>query len=165
MRSADHPNARWLATVYLGAAEIKRNTAGSSPDEVEEQMRAHVARVAARFSEGFVLHTGGRLLAATGGRDFMNLYMARRATLSGGSFRTVELHEIVADESYGLVTGRFQGRRGDDAIDMVGMGAWRFVDGLAVEHWEMPHCDQWDDFFLRADPDFPGGTAEEFWRR
>jgi hypothetical protein len=85
--------------------------------------------------------------------------------LSGGSFRTVAIHEVVADDHYGLVTGQFSVERDGVTVDMTGMGAWRFADGLAVEHWEMPDCDVWDEFFLAVDPDLVDGNAEEYWRR
>lgn len=165
MRSSEHPNARWLRSVYIGAAEIKRNDADLGDHEVELLMESHVVDVMARFARDFVLHTGGRRLAATGSGDFMQQYSARRRQLSQGTFRTIEILEVVADDAYGLVTGRFQADNGIRSIDMVGMGAWRFRDGIAVEHWEMPDGDVWDDFFLAADPSLVEGNAEEYWRR
>lgn len=165
VRSEHHPNAQWLRAVYLGAAEIKRNDARLEADELDRAMQTHVSNVMGRFAPEFLLHTGGRRLAATGSGTFMRQYSARRARLSRDSFRTVEVMEVVADDRYGIVTGRFQADNGLRAIDLVGMGAWRFADGVAVEHWEMPDADVWDDFFLAADPDVIDGNAEEYWRR
>ena len=45
------------------------------------------------------------------------------------------------------------------------MGAWRFRDGLAVEHWELSDGPVWDEFFLAGDPTSFTGSAQEFWTR
>src|SRR3546814_10905050 len=54
--------------------------------------------------------------------------------------------------------------RSDHVWERVGMGAWRFENGIAVEHWELSNGPAWDAFYLAADPDF-SGNAIEYWSR
>jgi hypothetical protein len=99
-----------------------------------------------------VIHTGGVRLAATGGVDFPRRYTKRRASLADAGVEPLTFDQILADDHYGIVHGRFRTSRGDWTWSRVGMGAWRFKDGVAVEHWELSDGPTWDEFFLAGDP-------------
>ncbi|SHY53283.1 Uncharacterised protein [Mycobacteroides abscessus subsp. bolletii] len=142
MFTADHPNARWLASYYTS--------------------RGHGDYNLERFSPHFVIHTGGVRLAATGGMDFLKRYIQRRQDLTDANVEVVEFGGALADDHYGINWGTFRTTRGDDVWVRPSLGAWRFENGLAAEHWELANGPRWDEFFLATDPHF-SGTPEEFW--
>ena len=94
----------------------------------------------------------------------MRAYGERRSALSKGTFRAIEIDQILANDSFGVLHGTFAAERAGTTVKFIGMGVWRFENGLAVEHWEIPAGDAWDNFFLAAYPDFKG-TAEQFWSK
>ncbi|HET6302203.1 hypothetical protein [Microbacterium sp.] len=163
MLSADHPNALWLSDLYRGGAAIIADT---SLDEAERARKTaeHRARVFERISPDIVIHTGGVRLAATGGREFMLRYIKRREQLTEGDVQPVEFGLILADDHYGITHGTFRNVRGGEVWTRIGMGAWRFEDGIAVEHWELSNGPKWDEWFLAADPEFEG-HAIDFWTK
>ena len=164
MLTPDHPNALWLREMYR-LREPDPACAGLSAEELDRQHAEHVAKQMERLSPNLIVHTGGVLLATTGDMAFMKAYSRRRSSLSdGGDVSIVALNQVLADDTYGIL--HFQSRtvRGDEVWDRVGMGAWRFEDGIAVEHWELSNGPKWDAFFLAGDPDF-GGDAIEYWTR
>src|SRR3546814_17134511 len=73
-------------------------------------------------------------------------------------------NQIRADDAYGILHFRSRTVRGDHVWERVGMGAWRFENGIAVEHWELSNGPAWDAFYLAADPDF-SGNAIEYWSK
>lgn len=163
MLTPDHPNARWLAELY--SVDQASAEAGLSDEEHKRRREEHVAKAMERMSPNLIVHTGGVRLAVTGGMAFMEAYGQRRASLSdGGDVSIVAINQILADDSYGIL--HFQSRtvRGDDVWERVGMGAWRFEDGIAVEHWELSNGPKWDAFYLAGDPEF-SGNATEFWMK
>ena len=163
MLIADHPNALWLDNVYSGAARI------GSDKTLDEETRArliqdHVDTFKKRFAPNLIIHTGGVRLAATGVGAFVDQYIARRGSLCDANVVPLEMDQILADDHYGIIHGVFRLARGANVWERVGMGAWRFEDGMAMEHWELSNGPRWDAFFLATDPDFEG-TAEEFWTK
>ncbi|MGK3208575.1 hypothetical protein [Amycolatopsis sp. MEPSY49] len=162
MLSDTHPNAVWLAEMYRGGAKITANP-NLSEEERLRRLQEHTDEVMGRMSPDLVIHTGGVRLAATGGLDFLRRYTKRRASLADANVEPVEFDQILADDHYGIVHGTFRTTRGDWKWTRVGMGAWRFKDGLAVEHWELADGPTWDEFFLAGDPESFAGSAEEFW--
>lgn len=164
MLTPDHPNALWLASVYRGGEAIRKDLSLSDEERQAQQAR-HRAAAIERLAPGFVIHTGGYRLAATGGLSFMGAYANRRSQLSGEDTVPLEIYQILADDHYGIIYGRFCTRRGDDVWERPGMGAWRFEEGLAVEHWEIGDAHAWDSFYLAADPDLIDGQAAEYWSR
>lgn len=163
MLTAEHPNAQWMRGLYEGMAAIEGDTEIDHAVR-EQRVNAHIAEYAKRMSPDLIIHTGGVELAVTGDMAFMRAYGARRSTLSDSN-RPLELDQILADDFYGIIHGRFVTVRGDEVWERVGMGAWRFEDGIAVEHWELANGPKWDAFYLAADPDFEPGSAKEFWTR
>ena len=164
MLSDDHPNALWLAELYRGGATIATDP-GCSEDERIRLQHEHISTMMDRMSPDIVIHTGGVRLAATGGMDFFRRYAKRRASLADANVEPLEFDQILADDFYGITHGKFRTVRGDWVWTRVGMGAWRFEDGLAVEHWELANGPVWDEFFLAGDPTPFSGSAEEFWTR
>lgn len=164
MLTADHPNAIWLASVYRGGEAIRKDSS-LSDEERNVRQAEHRAAAIERLAPDFVMHTGGYRLAATGGLAFMGAYAKRRSELAGEDTVPVEIYQILADDHFGIIYGRFCTRRGDDVWERSGMGAWRFEDGLAVEHWEIGDARAWDSFYLAADPDLTDGQAVEYWSR
>ena len=163
MLTADHPNAKWLHQLYFGAAAIENDSALTA--ETRKAKKAeHIKLMTSRMSPGWVIHTGGIKLAATVTSDWISEYHDRRKALTNGTFRAIRIDQILADDLYGIIYGTFAAEQNGEAIEMMGVGAWRFENDLVVEHWEMPPGDVWDDLFLAGDPDFQG-TAEEFWRK
>lgn len=165
MLTPDHPNAIWLAELY-GFNQQPHLAEGSlSAEERRRRHAEHVAKHMARMSPNLVIHTGGVRLAATGDRAFMEAYARRRASLSdGGDVSITAINQILADDSYGILHFRSRTVRGAHVWERVGMGAWRFEDGVAVEHWELSNGPRWDAFYLEGDPEF-NGDAVEYWTR
>jgi len=163
MLTETHPNAQWLSDAYRGGAAIASDP---SLDEEERARREkeHAQALMARMSPELIIHTGGVRLAVTAGMDFLTKYHRRRAMLSDVNVQPLGFDQIVADDYYGIVHGTFRTVRGDVDWTRVGMGAWRFEDGIAVEHWELSNGPKWDEFFLDGDSDFDG-SALEFWTR
>lgn len=164
MLTPDHPNALWLTELYRLHKPDPAHT--DLPTEELDRLHAeHVAKAMARMSPDLIVHTGGVRLAVTGGMAFLKAYGRRRSSLSdGGDVSIVAINQILADDTYGIL--HFQSRtvRGDHVWERVGMGAWRFEDGVAVEHWELSNGPKWDAFYLAADPNF-NGNATEYWMR
>jgi hypothetical protein len=164
MLSDTHPNALWLAELYRGGAAIMTDQSLDEDERLRRQRR-HTDEVMERMSPDMVIHTGGVRLAAVGGMDFLHRYVKRRAGLADANVEPLEFDQILADDHYGIVHGTFRTTRGDWRWTRVGMGAWRFEDGLAVEHWELSNGPVWDEFFLAGDPTPFTGSAQEFWTR
>jgi hypothetical protein len=163
MLTPDHPNALWLAELYrLHEPGVD---AGLSLEELDRRHADHVAKHMKRMSPDLVVHTGGVRLATTGDMAFMKAYARRRASLSdGGDVSILAINQILADDTYGILHFHSRTRRGDHVWERVGMGAWRFENGVAVEHWELSNGPTWDAFYLAGDPDF-NGNADEYWTR
>lgn len=164
MLTSDHPNAIWLTGLYRGTSEIEADP-GFTETEREERKSAHLAEIWKRLSPDFVIHTGGVRLAVTGDIEFLRTYSQRRTSLADGDVRPLKLDQIMADDHYGIVHGTFRTARGAEVWERVGMGAWLFKDGLAVEHWELSDGPRFDAFYLSGDPDFQPGSAMEFWTK
>lgn len=163
MLTETHPNAQWLSDVYRGGATI----AGDQSIDAEERARRekeHSQKIIDRMSPDLIIHTGGVRLAVTAGMDFLNKYHKRRAMLSDVNVQPVGFDQILADDYYGIVHGTFRTVRKGVVWTRVGMGAWRFEDGIAVEHWELSNGPKWDAFFLDDESEFTG-SAFEFWTR
>ena len=165
MLTADHPNALWLAAMY--GHELQSDTASEqlSDEERDKRQAEHVTKYMSRMSPNLIVHTGGVKLAATGDMTFMRAYARRRASLSdGGDVSIIAINQILADDNYGILHFRSRTKRGDHVWERDGMGAWRFEDGIAVEHWELSNGPKWDAYYLGGDPDFRG-DAIEYWTR
>jgi hypothetical protein len=91
-------------------------------------------------------------------------YAAKRKTLTGGTFRAVNVDQVIADDVFGLIYAGAVGERDGKCYESRGMGAWRFDGDMAVEHWEIVQGGLWDQMFLDHDAGL-NGTAEEFWLR
>lgn len=161
MMTADHPNAVWLAQIYRGSTAIE-NDPSLDQEARKSKIAEHHKLMFSRLAPNWTIHSGGIRLAATGDAAFATAMGSRRKTLTNGSFRPIEIDQILADDSYGILHVRCRAERRGIAAEWVAIGVWRFENGLAVEHWELPPGDQWDQFFLADDPDF-NGTAREFW--
>lgn len=163
MLTESHPNAQWLSKIYRGGAAIAADT---TIDEVERARREkeHSQSIIERMSPDLVIHTGGVRLTVTGGMDFLAKYHRRRAMLSDVNVQPLGFDQILADDYYGIVHGTFRTARKGVVWTRIGMGAWRFEDGVAVEHWELSNGPKWDEFFLDGESDFTG-DAREFWTR
>ena len=162
MLTSDHPNALWLAEMYRLS---RPEEAGLSAEELERARGEHLAKCLARMSPDFVIHTGGVRLAVTGDMAFMKAYGVRRASLSdGGDVSLVAINQILADDTYGITHFRSRTTRGDHVWERTGMGAWRFENGIAMEHWELSNGPVWDAFYLAGDPEF-NGNAIEYWTK
>jgi hypothetical protein len=155
----DHPNAVMMNKLY-------RSTQHVPETETQEEAQKRVAETmkSVGLPPNFVIHTGGVKLAATGGMDFMKKYSARRGSLCDRNVVPLEVIQVIANDTYGIVVARFQTSRNGQVWERVGVGAWRFEDGVPVEHWELANGPKWDAFFLGGDPEFKG-TAEEFWTK
>jgi predicted SnoaL-like aldol condensation-catalyzing enzyme len=148
MLLADHPNALWLTGLY-----------GGGTDTADAEV---VAALLPRLSPDFVIHTRGVRLATTGGLDFVQTYARRRAELAAPV--PVEIYQILADDSFAFVYAKFRLERDGAVWETPGMGVWRFEDGLAVEHWEVPDGRRWDAFYLEAVA-AQLQTATDYWSR
>jgi predicted SnoaL-like aldol condensation-catalyzing enzyme len=160
--SDTHPNALWLAELYRGGAAITTDPSLTEDDRLRRQQE-HISEVMKRMSPDLVIHTGGVRLATTGDMEFLRRYTKRRASLADANVEPVEFDQILADDHYGIVHGTFRTSRGTWNWTRVGMGAWRFKDGVAVEHWELSDGPTWDEFFLAGDPKSFTGSAHDFW--
>jgi hypothetical protein len=131
-------------------------------DQREQRTAAHVGEYVKRVSPKFIIHTAGVQLAATGDLAFARAYARRRASLCdlSGPF---SVGQVLADDHYGIIHMVVRTARGEKVLDRVAISAWRFENGLAVEHWELINGHEWDAFFLAGDPDFQSGSAAEFW--
>ena len=163
MLTSEHPNAIWMAGLYGGMAAIETDRC-LSLEQREQRTNALLAEYGKRMSPDLVIHTGGIRLAVTGDMAFMRQYARRRASLSDSNTPLV-LGQILADDFFGIIHGTFRTIRGDETWERVGMGAWRFEDEMAVEHWELSNGPKWDAFYLAGDPTFASGTAIEFWTK
>lgn len=163
MMTETHPNAQWLSAVYRGGAAIASDPS-LEEDERARLEREHARSIIARMSPDMIIHTGGVRLTVTAGVDFLNKYHKRRAMLSDANVQPLGFDQILADDHYGIVHGTFRTARNGVVWTRVGMGAWRFEDGIAVEHWELSNGPKWDEFFLDEESDF-NGSALEFWTR
>jgi predicted SnoaL-like aldol condensation-catalyzing enzyme len=164
MLSDTHPNALWLAALYRGGETISTDPSLGADERIRRQQE-HTSEMIERMSPDMVIHTGGVRLAATGGMDFFRHYAKRRASLADANVEPLEIDQILADDHYGIIHGTFRTSRGEWEWTRVGMGAWRFSDGVAVEHWELSNGPAWDEFFLAGDPTSFTGSAQEFWTR
>jgi hypothetical protein len=164
MLSEDHPNALWLAELYRGGSAITADPRFSEDERIRLHQE-HTSTMLDRMSQDLVIHTGGVRLATTGGMEFLRRYVKRRANLADANVEPLEIDQILADDYYGIVHGTFRTARGEQVWTRVGMGAWRFSDGVAVEHWELSNGPAWDEFFLAGDPTPFTGSAQEFWTR
>ncbi|PCE43956.1 hypothetical protein COO09_03285 [Rhizorhabdus dicambivorans] len=136
-----------------------------SDEERDKRHAEHVAKYMSRMSPNLIVHTGGVKLAATGDMAFLKAYARRRASLSdGGDVSIIAINQILADDNYGILHFRSRTKRGDHVWERDGMGAWRFENGIAVEHWELSNGPKWDAYYLGGDPDFRG-DAIEYWTR
>ena len=163
MLTADHPNALWLANLYRGSAAIENDSS------LDEETRAakladHMKTAFTRISPNLVIHTGGVRLAATLSGSQVHKYAAKRKALTGGTFRVVKVDQVIADDLFGLIYATAVGVRNGKSYESRGMGAWRFDGAIAVEHWEIPHGELWDQMLLDDDADL-NGTVQEFWSR
>ena len=164
MLTPDHPNALWLAEMYRPHKPDAAD-ANLSTEELDRRHAEHVAKAMQRMSPNMIVHTGGVRLAVTGDLAFLKAYGRRRASLSdGGDVSIVAVNQILADDTYGILHFKSRTVRGDHVWERTGMGAWRFEDGIAVEHWELSNGPMWDAFYLAGDPDF-NGDAFEYWTR
>ena len=141
--TADHPNAIWLSEMY-GAGVAIANDPDLGADEKAKRVAEHSAEAAKRLSPDIVIHTGGVRLAAVGGYDFLQAYARRRGSLSDGNVGVAEIYQVLADDHYGIIYARFRTERKGSVWERPGLGSWRFEDGLAVEHWELPDGRAWD---------------------
>ena len=132
-------------------------------EEREKAERRHVEAIISRFAPNFLIHTAGLRLAAIGDRDFLMQYGKRRSSLCDKNIEALQGSQILADDHYGIVRAVFRSSRGDKVWERVGLGAWRFENGLAVQHWELGDAEKWDEFFISGDPDFAFQTGREFW--
>lgn len=165
MLTPDHPNARWLAEMYRGEPGSDAGSTGVSEEERRQLRADHVARYMARMSPDLIVHTGGVRLAVTGDMAFMQAYGRRRSSLSDpGDVSIMAVNQVLADDTYGILHFRSRTTRGDLVWERTGMGAWRFEDGVAVEHWELSNGPKWDAYYLAGDPDFSGDPIE-YWTR
>lgn len=162
MLTSDHPNALWLAELYR-MNQPDPAQVDLSAEERNQLHAEHVAKYMARMSPDLVIHTGGVRLATTGDMAFMKAYARRRSSLSdGGDVSIMAVNQILADDSYGIIHFRSRTVRGDHVWERVGMGAWRFENGIAVEHWELSNGPAWDAFYFAGDSEF-NGNATEYW--
>jgi hypothetical protein len=165
MLTADHPNALWLAEMYGIDQQPDPADAGLTTEQRDRRHAEHVAKYMARMSPDLIVHTGGVRLAVTGDMTFMQAYARRRSSLSdGGDVSIIAIYQILADDNYGILHFRSRTTRGGHVWERDGMGAWRFEDGIAVEHWELSNGPKWDAFYLAGDPDF-NGDAMEYWTK
>lgn len=165
MLTADHPNALWLAEMYRGEQPPPEGDSTFSEEDRRELRAAHVARFTERMSPDLIIHTGGVRLAVTGGMAFLQAYARRRSSLSDpGDVAILAINQVLADDTYGILHFRSRTTRGDLVWERTGMGAWRFENGIAVEHWELSNGPKWDEYYLDGDPDF-NGDAVEYWTR
>ena len=165
MLTADHPNALWLAEVYGGDHQPDASAEGLTKEEHNRLRAEKVKKHMERMSPDLIIHTSGVRLAVTGDMAFLKAYGPRRASLSdSGDVAIIEIYQILADDNYGILHFRSRTTRGDKVWERDGMGAWRFEDGMAVEHWELGNGPKWDAWYLEGDPDFNGDPIE-FWTR
>lgn len=165
MLTADHSNALWLAEMYGVDQKLDDLDASLTTEERDRRHAEHVAKHMERMSPDLIIHTGGVRLAVTSDMAFMKLYARRRASLSdSGDVAILAINQILADDTYGILHFRSRTTRGEHVWERDGMGAWRFEDGIAVEHWELSNGPKWDAYYLEGDPDF-NGDAIEYWTR
>jgi predicted SnoaL-like aldol condensation-catalyzing enzyme len=165
MLTADHPNAIWLAEMYSLHQRLDDECAHMTAEERHRRQAELIAEYMSRMSPNLIIHTGGVQLAVTADMAFMRIYARRRASLSdGGDVSIVKLNQVLADDTFGILHFHARTARGGHVWERTGMGAWRFEDGIAVEHWELCNGPAWDAYYLAGDPDF-NGDAFEYWTR
>jgi hypothetical protein len=163
MLTADHPNALWLSDLYRGSEKIIHDPALNEAGRAEG-LQQLLAKSNDRMSPDLILHTGGLVFRATLRGEDVDKYRKRRASLV--ELFPIEVYEILADDRNAIVNSKFRLTRKVDSVvwERIGLGMWRFSDGVAVEHWETPDAHEWDAFIRPTDPAFEG-TGAEFWTK
>jgi hypothetical protein len=93
--------------------------------------------LASCLDDGVVLHPAERSLGAQRlvGKTAVLEYL--HATFdSPGVTVSMDVAQIIADDTFGAVTGVLRAALGDATIAMPFCGLWRFAAGRIVEHWE-----------------------------
>ena len=92
--------------------------------------------VLAVLDDGIVWHTGGsnQLTGDYHGRPEVTGHLGQLTELSGGSFH-VEVHDIVANDTLGVVLVTVHGQRNGQTMAARAADIWRLADGKAAERW------------------------------
>lgn len=90
----------------------------------------------APFAEDVVAHIGGRSKIAGDykGKDQLQEVYGRFMQAMGENVR-FETHDIIANDTHGVVMQRFHGERGGKSVDIGGVGIFHFSGGKITEVW------------------------------
>lgn len=116
----------------------------------EAQARGDVEGIFADFADDVLVHVAGRSKLSgdyKGKAQVMELF--GRFMQSLGEDPVLETHDILANDTHGVVLQTYRGKRGSDTIATNGVGVFHFGGGKITEAWfidEDPYtADPWYD--------------------
>jgi uncharacterized protein len=91
------------------------------------------------FAEDVVWHVPGRnaIAGEYRGIDQVMEYVRRRRELADGTFE-ITVHDVLANDEYGLVIATGRATRGGTAFQWRAHGLYRFRNGRIAECWVLP---------------------------
>jgi uncharacterized protein len=91
------------------------------------------------FAEDVVWHVPGRneIAGEYRGIDQVMAYVRRRRELAEGTFE-ITVHDVLANDEYGLVIATGRATRGGTVFQWRAHGLYRFRDGRIAECWVLP---------------------------
>jgi uncharacterized protein len=92
--------------------------------------------IQALFDDDIVWHAGGSNQLSGEYRGFQQImgFFGRVMELTGGTFR-IEIHDILADDTHGVVLSTFHAERDGQAMALRVADIWHLANGKATEHW------------------------------
>jgi hypothetical protein len=108
-----------------------------------------LATVQSLFADDIVWHSGGANQMTgdyTGHQEVLGFF-GRLMEVTGGTFR-LEIHDILANDSHGIVLVTMHGERNGRVVSLREVNIWHLEDGKALEFWAFPEDSyQMDQFF------------------
>jgi len=98
-----------------------------------------LSTVQALFADDIVLHSSGanRFTGDYSGPQEVLGYFGRIMEITGGTFR-LEIHDVLANDTHGIVLVTVHGERDGIVIAMREVNIWHLENGKAKEFWAFP---------------------------
>lgn len=107
--------------------------------ECGARARRDMDGLAELFADDIVWHVPGRSAIAGHyrGKDAVMEYVRRRQELAAGTFE-IEVHDVLANDDWGLVIATGRARRGGEPHKWRAHGLYRFRAGKIAARWVLP---------------------------